>query len=169
MWVFTGVSDITRLQKGCLDKAKLGRRANQLLGGTQGALWLPDGFLPLQEHSDDVRTHILGEMPACDARGPSMASLGQPDLTDLDGPRRRRQLVFPFDSEDETQDQVPVVERMRQAPRALDHSPALWSIPATGAGTSAATEAAGVDSKVPPTSFLLWDVGLWGVSLDELW
>jgi hypothetical protein len=47
MWVFTGVSDTTRLQKGCLDKAKLGQHAKQLLGGTQGALWLPDGFLRL--------------------------------------------------------------------------------------------------------------------------
>jgi hypothetical protein len=76
MWVFTGVKDSVQLQKGRLDEAELGWRVNQLLGETQGALWLPEGLLPLHERSDDIRTHILGEMSSCDAHGPLAASLG---------------------------------------------------------------------------------------------
>jgi hypothetical protein len=56
MWVFTGVRDTSELRKGRLDEAELDRRVNQLLDGTQGALWLPDGLLHLHEHSDDIRT-----------------------------------------------------------------------------------------------------------------
>jgi hypothetical protein len=90
MWVFTGVRDTSELRKGRLDEAELDWRVNQLLGGTQGALWLPDGLLHLHKRSDDVRTQILGQMSACDARGPLTTSQGQSDLTDLDGPRHRR-------------------------------------------------------------------------------
>jgi hypothetical protein len=113
VWAFTGVRDSTRLRNGRLDEAELDRRINQLLGRTQGALWLPDGLLPLHERSDHVRAQILGEMPICDARRPSMASPGQSAPIDLDGPRRCRQLVLPSDREDEAQDQVCLAERMR--------------------------------------------------------
>jgi hypothetical protein len=38
MWAFTGVRDSTQLRKGRLTTEELDRRANQLPGGTQGAL-----------------------------------------------------------------------------------------------------------------------------------
>jgi hypothetical protein len=159
MWAFTGVRDTTRLQKGRLEGAELDRRVNQLLGGTQCVLWLPDGLLPLHERSTDDRTLILGEMPACDAHGPSAASPGQSDLTDPTGPRYRRQLVISSDNKDEAQDQVLLAERMQWVPQALHHSPALRSVPVMGTGTSAAVESAGVPSEIPLSSFLPWNEG----------
>jgi hypothetical protein len=116
MWVFTRVRDSTRLRKGRLSANELDWRVNQLLRGTQGALWLMDGLQFLRERSDDARAQILGEMPVCDAYGHFAASPNQPDPIDSEGPRRRRQLVLPFDIEDEAQDWVFLVERIRQAP-----------------------------------------------------
>jgi hypothetical protein len=55
MWAFTGVRDSTHLRKGHLNESELDRRVNQLLGGTQGALWLTEDLRPLHECSDDVR------------------------------------------------------------------------------------------------------------------
>jgi hypothetical protein len=57
---------------------------------------------------------------------------------------------------------------MRQAPEVLLHFLALQSVLATRAGTSAAVEAASVASEIPPTSSPPWDMGFWGVNLDEL-
>jgi hypothetical protein len=104
MWAFTGVRDSTRLRKGRLSIAELDQRVNQLLRETQGALWLTEDLQLLHEHSDDIRAQILGKMPACDVRRPIAPSLGQPAHADLDGLRRRRQLVLSSDSEDEVQD-----------------------------------------------------------------
>jgi hypothetical protein len=122
----------------------------------------------LHKCSDDVRAQIMGEMPACDARGPLADSLGQPDQIDLNGPRRRRQLVLLSNSDDEAQDRVPLAERIRQVPPVLHHSPALQSVPTIGIGASAAAVDIEAASEAPPTSSLPWDAGLWGVNLDEL-
>jgi hypothetical protein len=70
MWVFTGVRDSTRLWKGRLSMAEVDMRVNQLLGGTQGALWLTEDLLLLHKHNNDVDAQILGKMPACMPTGP---------------------------------------------------------------------------------------------------
>jgi hypothetical protein len=56
---------------------------------------------------------------------------------------------------------------MWQVPQALHHSPTLLSIPAMGARTPAAAEAAGAHSEIPLSSSPPWDEGSWGVDLDE--
>jgi hypothetical protein len=114
-----------RLRKGRLTAEELDQHVNQLLGGTQGALWLTDDLQLLHERGEDARVQILSKMPACNARGPLAASSGQPDPADLEGPRHRRKLMLPSNSEDEAEDRVPLVEKIRQAPIVLHHSPAL--------------------------------------------
>jgi hypothetical protein len=55
MWEFTGVRDSTRLRNGRLTAEELDRCVNQLLGGTQGALWLMDDLQLLYECDEDAR------------------------------------------------------------------------------------------------------------------
>jgi hypothetical protein len=50
--------------------AEVDMRVNQLLGGTQGALWLTEDLLLLHKHNNDVDAQILGKMPACMPTGP---------------------------------------------------------------------------------------------------
>jgi hypothetical protein len=152
MWEFTGVRDSTRLRNGCLTVEELDRCVNQLLGGTQGALWLMDDLQLLYERDEDARIQILSKMPACDTRGPLAASSGQPDLARSEGPTRHRKLMLPSDSKDEAQDWVPLAERMRQAPLVLHRSSALLSVPSPEAGTSTIAAGAGEMPGVPSTS-----------------
>jgi hypothetical protein len=56
MWEFMGVRDSTRLQKGRLNVEELDRCVNQLLGGTQGALWLTNDLQLLHERGEDAHT-----------------------------------------------------------------------------------------------------------------
>jgi hypothetical protein len=85
-------------EKGHLEEAEQDRHVNQILGGTQGAARLSDSLQSLCEHNGVARSQILGKMPACNARGPSVAGQGQPEPTT---PLRRRQLVLQPDSEEE--------------------------------------------------------------------